>query len=59
MPKKQEYSLRYFEQPGGDIILPSDFTPSYLTVVLTGVEGNWVTQTVDWTVVSAIDDGED
>lgn len=57
--EEQDYSFRYFEQLTGDIILPLNFTPSHVTVVLTGEEGSVVTQTIKWKVASAPDEAED
>jgi hypothetical protein len=43
----QKYSFRYFQQLGGSVILPADFTPQRVKITLTG-GGVPVNQTFDW-----------
>ena len=43
----QDYSFRYFQQLGGTIILPKEFTPQRVRISLTD-GGSSVTQTFDW-----------
>ncbi len=43
----QPYSFRYFQQLGGSVILPQDFTPQRVRVSLTG-DGAPVSQVFDW-----------
>ena len=43
----QEYSFRYFQQLGGSVMLPKDFTPQRVRISLTGPGGS-ANQTFDW-----------
>ena len=43
----QDYSFRYFQELGGSVMLPKDFTPQHVRVSLRGNGGN-VEQTFDW-----------
>ena len=43
----QEYSFRYFQQLTGSVMLPKDFTPQRVRVLLRGNGGN-AEQTFDW-----------
>lgn len=52
----QDYSFRYFQQLGGSVILPADFTPQRVRISLSG-GGAPVNQTFDWKRVGS-DAGE-
>lgn len=52
----QDYSFRYFQQLGGSVILPKDFTPQRVRISLSG-GGAPVNQTFDWKRVGS-DAGE-
>jgi hypothetical protein len=52
----QDYSFRYFQQLGGSVILPKDFTPQRVRISLSG-GGTPVNQTFDWKRVGS-DAGE-
>ncbi len=41
------YSFRYFQELGGSVMLPRDFTPQHVRISLRGNSGN-VEQTFDW-----------
>ncbi|KAF1687196.1 hypothetical protein B1992_04205 [Pseudoxanthomonas broegbernensis] len=43
----QDYSFRYFQELGGSVMLPRDFTPQHVRVSLRGNGGN-VEQTFEW-----------
>ena len=43
----QDYSFRYFQELGGNVMLPKDFTPQRVRVSLRGGAGG-VEQTFDW-----------
>ena len=43
----QDYSFRYFQELGGSVMLPKDFTPQLVRVSLRG-NGGTVEQTFDW-----------
>ncbi|HBK46453.1 MAG TPA: hypothetical protein DDZ67_08470 [Xanthomonadaceae bacterium] len=43
----QPYSFRYFQQLGGSVILPKDFTPQRVRISLSG-DGAPISQTFDW-----------
>lgn len=47
----KEYSFRYFQELGGSVMLPKDFTPQRVRVWLRGNGGN-VEQTFDWKIGS-------
>ena len=43
----QDYSFRYFQELGGNVMLPKDFTPQRVRVSLRGASGS-VEQNFDW-----------
>ena len=43
----KEYSFRYFQELGGSVMLPRDFTPQHVRISLRGNSGN-VEQTFEW-----------
>ncbi|GAB3065618.1 DUF6776 family protein [Stenotrophomonas tumulicola] len=48
----QEYSFRYFQQLGGSVMLPADFTPQRVKVTLGSGTGS-ATQVFDWKLAGA------
>jgi hypothetical protein len=50
----RDYSFRYFQEIGGSVMLPKDFTPQRVRVWLRGNGGN-LEQTFDWKVGTGVE----